>query len=145
LSSNEWIGMVASVAQRCVDKGLKMTGPRKVIAEALSRSNDHPDADMLFQRVQAIDPTVSLATVYRTLKLFQEREIIAKLDFGDGRSRFERAPREHHDHLIDVQTGEVIEFQNDKIEQLQTEIAAELGYELTDHRLELFGRKIERK
>jgi len=92
-----------------------------------------------------LDASVSLATVYRTLKLFEERDIIAKLDFGDGRSRFEQAPREHHDHLIDVQTGEVIEFQNDKIEQLQKEIATELGYELTDHRLELFGRKIEGK
>ena len=132
--------MIASIAERCIDKGLKMTGPRKVIAKALSQSDDHPNADTLFQRVQALDASVSLATVYRTLKLFEERDIIAKLDFGDGRSRFEQAPREHHDHLIDVQTGEVIEFQNDKIEQLQKEIATELGYELTDHRLELFGR-----
>ena len=137
--------MAVSVVERCIDKGLKMTGPRKAIAEALSQSADHPDADTLYQRVQAIDSSVSLATVYRTLKLFEESDIIAKLDFGGGRSRFESTPREHHDHLIDVQTGEVIEFQNDKIEQLQKEIAAELGYELTDHRLELFGRKIKGK
>ena len=134
--------MIASIAERCIDKGLKMTGPRKVIAKALSQSDDHPNADTLFQRVQALDASVSLATVYRTLKLFEERDIIAKLDFGDGRSRFEQAPREHHDHLIDVQTGEVIEFNSETIEKIQFEIAAEMGYELIHHKLELYCRKI---
>jgi Fur family ferric uptake transcriptional regulator len=137
--------MLSPIAIRCLDKGLKMTGPRKVIAEALSDSDDHPDADTLFQRVQAIDSTVSLATVYRTLKLFEESKIIAKLDFGDGRYRFEERPHEHHDHLIDIETGEVIEFQNDKIEEIQKEIAAKLGYELIDHRLELHGKRVKMK
>jgi Fur family ferric uptake transcriptional regulator len=134
--------MVSTIATRCKEKGLKMTGPRKTISEALSLSEDHPDAETLYQRVQSIDKTVSLATVYRTLKLFEESEIIEKLDFGDGRSRFEKAPREHHDHLIDIETGDVIEFQNDAIEQIQREVAERLGYELTAHRLELFGKKI---
>ena len=121
-----------------------MTGPRRAIATSLSRYDDHPDAETIYQRVQEIDPSVSLATVYRTLKVMEEYQIIAKLDFGDGRFRFEQTPREHHDHLIDVDTGEVIEFQNDKIEEIQEAIAAKLGYELTGHRLELRGRKIKK-
>ena len=116
-----------------------MTQPRRVIAKVLSDSDDHPDAEELHKRANTIDNSISLATVYRTVKLFEDYDIIARHDFRDGRSRFEELPKDHHDHLIDVKTGDVLEFHNEEIERLQEEIAAKLGYKLVDHRLELYG------
>lgn len=116
-----------------------MTGQRRVIAKVLSDSQDHPDVEMLYQRAVVIDPHISIATVYRTVKLFEEAGITQRHDFGDGRARYEEADGEHHDHLIDLKSGKVIEFTNQEIEKLQKEIARKLGYKLVDHRLELFG------
>jgi Fur family ferric uptake transcriptional regulator len=124
---------------KCAEKGLKMTGQRRVIARVLSESTDHPDVEMLYQRAFVIDPHISIATVYRTVKLFEEAGITQKHDFGDGRSRYEEVPSEHHDHLIDLKSGKVIEFTSEEIERLQKEIARKLGYKLVDHRLELFA------
>ena len=121
-----------------VDKGLRMTEQRRVIARVLSDAADHPDAEELYHRASALDPHISIATVYRTVKLFEEAGITQRHDFGDGRARYEEAP-ENHDHLIDVQTGSVIEFRNEDIEKLQRRVAEELGFELIDHRLELYG------
>ncbi len=126
----------------CLEKGLKMTEQRRVIARVLSESDDHPDVEQLYQRAAAIDSKISIATVYRTVRLFEDAEILDRLDFGDGRARFEEATDDHHDHLIDVNTGKIIEFQNSEIEELQERIARELGFELVGHRLELFCRKI---
>jgi Fur family ferric uptake transcriptional regulator len=123
----------------CVEKGLKMTEQRRIIARVLSESTDHPDVELLYQRATALDPRISIATVYRTVKLFEEASILDRHDFGDGRARYEEAPKQHHDHLIDVKTGEVIEFSNEEIEKLQREVARKLGYRLVDHRLELYG------
>ena len=123
----------------CIEKGLKMTDQRRVIARVLSEARDHPDVEQVYQRATAIDPRISLATVYRTLKLFEEAAILERHDFGDGRSRYEEAGAEHHDHLIDVNSGEVLEFQNDDLESLKRKIAARLGYDLVDHRLELYA------
>ena len=128
----------------CVDKGLKMTEQRRVIARVLSEATDHPDVDMVYQRAVEIDPKISIATVYRTVRLFEEASILERHDFGDGRARYEETPAEHHDHLIDVQTGDVIELSNDEIEKLQKRVARELGYELVDHRLELYGRRVQK-
>lgn len=116
-----------------------MTEQRRVIARVISESDDHPDVELLYQRASEIDSRISIATVYRTVRLFEEANILERHDFGDGRARYEEAPRDHHDHLIDVKTGEVLEFQNEKIEELQRRVAEELGYELVDHRLELYG------
>lgn len=116
-----------------------MTDQRRVIARVLSESLDHPDVDSLHQRVTALDSAVSVATVYRTVRLFEEAGILARHDFGDGRARYELVPERHHDHLIDVNSGEVIEFQNEEIETLQRLVAEKLGYRLVDHRLELYG------
>ncbi len=127
----------------CVEKGLRMTEQRRVIARALSMSEDHPDAEELYERASKIDPNISLATVYRTVRLFEEAGIIERHDFRDGRARYEEATEEHHDHLIDVKSGEVIEFVDEEIEQLQLKIAQKLGYKLVDHRLELYGVKIK--
>ncbi len=132
------------IEEMCVEKGLKMTEQRRVIARVLSEATDHPDVDMVYQRAVRIDPKISIATVYRTVRLFEEASILERHDFGDGRARYEEAPAEHHDHLIDVQTGDVIEFANEAIEQLQERVARELGYELVDHRLELYGRRIRK-
>lgn len=129
----------------CADKGLRMTDQRRVIARVLSNADDHPDVETVYQRASEIDPKIGLATVYRTLRLFEEANILERHDFGDGRARYEEVPEEHHDHLIDIKTGDVIEFQNEAIERLQNEVAAELGYRLVDHRLELYGVKIEDK
>ena len=129
----------------CLEKGLKMTEQRRVIARVLSEATDHPDVDMVYQRAVSLDPRISIATVYRTVRLFEEASILARHDFGDGRSRYEEIPTEHHDHLIDVQTGDVIEFTNEEIERLQVIVARELGYELIDHRLELYGRRLRDK
>lgn len=129
------------IEKKCVEKGLRLTEQRRVIAKVLARSDDHPDAEELYKRASAIDAKISLATVYRTVRLFADSGIIEMHDFRDGRARYEAADAEHHDHLIDVQTGDVIEFVDDEIEALQHRIAEKLGYELVDHRLELYGRK----
>lgn len=123
---------------KCIEKGLKMTEQRRIIARVLSESDDHPDVEALYQRAVKIDPKISIATVYRTVKLLEDEHIIEKHDFGDGRARYEEIPAEHHDHLIDLRTGKVVEFSNDEIEKLQERIAKELGYKLVDHRLELY-------
>ncbi|HEX7726113.1 MAG TPA: Fur family transcriptional regulator [Rhizomicrobium sp.] len=127
------------IEQLCADKGLRMTEQRRVIARVLSEAEDHPDAEELYRRASAIDPHISIATVYRTVKLFEDAGILERHDFRDGRSRYEEVPDSHHDHLIDLQTGRVIEFRNEDIERLQRLIAEELGFELVDHRLELYG------
>ncbi|WP_299702651.1 Fur family transcriptional regulator [uncultured Tateyamaria sp.] len=116
-----------------------MTQPRRIIAQVLEESDDHPDVEELYNRASAVDPGISIATVYRTVKLFEEAGILDKLEFGDGRARYEDAEREHHDHLIDMNSGEVIEFVDAEIEALQEKIAEKLGYELRGHRLELYG------
>src|SRR5487761_335238 len=131
--------MPSRIEQLCIDKGLKMTEQRRIIARVLSESADHPDVEAVHRRGAAIDPKISIATVYRTVRLFQEASILERHDFGDGRARYEEAPSEHHDHLIDLQSGKVIEFKNDVIEKLQREVALRLGYKLVDHRLELFA------
>jgi Fur family ferric uptake transcriptional regulator len=128
----------------CTEKGLRLTEQRKVIARVLSEATDHPDVDQVYHRAIQVDPKISISTVYRTVKLLEEASILERHDFRDGRSRYEEVPEEHHDHLIDVQSGEVIEFTNQEIERLQRVVARELGYELVDHRLELYGRKIEK-
>ena len=128
----------------CTSKGIKLTHQRRVIAKVVSKSEDHPDADMIYKRAAKLDPRISMATVYRTMKLFEERQIVSVLDFGDGRSRYELFSNEHHDHLIDIDDGKVIEFVNDQIEHLQDQVAKKLGYKLTGHSLELYGKKINK-
>lgn len=123
----------------CLEKGLRMTEQRRTIARVLSESPDHPDVEMLHQRANQIDAKISLATVYRTVRLFEEANILERHDFRDGRSRYEEQSDQHHDHLIDIHSGQIIEFQNEKIEELQREIAKSLGFQLVDHRLELYG------
>jgi len=123
----------------CIEKGMRMTEQRRVIARVLSAADDHPDVEELYRRASEVDSNISIATVYRTVRLFEEAGILERHDFRDGRSRYEPATDDHHDHLINVQTGEVIEFNNDEIERLQEIVARELGYELVDHRLELYG------
>ena len=123
----------------CIDKGMRMTEQRRVVARVLSQAQDHPDVEELYRRAHEVDPHISIATVYRTVRLFEEAGIIEKHDFRDGRSRYEEAPEEHHDHLIDMKTGRVLEFVDPDIEELQQRIAARLGYRLVDHRLELYG------
>ena len=134
---------LSRIEEKCAEKGLKMTGQRRVIARVLSESQDHPDVEMLYQRAVAFDPNISIATVYRTVRLFEEAGITQRHDFGDGRARYEEMGAEHHDHLIDLKTGEVVEFTSDEIERLQKEIAKKLGYRLVDHRLELFAVPLE--
>lgn len=129
----------------CIDKGLKMTGQRRVIAAVLSDAADHPDVEQVYRRATEIDPRISIATVYRTVRLFEEASILDRHDFGDGRARYEEISESHHDHLIDVQSGEVIEFSNEEIELLQREVAKKLGFDLVGHRLELFGRRSGKK
>jgi Fur family ferric uptake transcriptional regulator len=131
--------MRETIIARCEVKGLRMTGQRRVIARVLQESDDHPDVEELYARASALDGAISIATVYRTVKLFEEAGILERLEFGDGRARYEDADREHHDHLIDMNTGEVIEFCDPEIEELQEKIARKLGYELRGHRLELYG------
>ena len=140
---------VDTIEQKCLAKGVKLTEQRKIIAKIISESkseygeSDHPDVDELYNRVSKVDPKISIATVYRTVKLFEEAGIIEKLDIGDGRARYEEAG-EHHEHLIDVETGEIIEFQNEELEEMKRQVALNMGYELVDHRLELFGKKIKK-
>lgn len=131
--------MTDTIIIRCEAKGLRMTGQRRTIAQVLEASDDHPDVEQLYARAVERDPQISIATVYRTVKLFEEAGILDKLEFGDGRARYEDADRDHHDHLIDLSTGEVIEFVDPEIEELQERIAEKLGYELRGHRLELYG------
>ena len=142
--------MSETILQKCIQKGVKLTEQRKVIAKVMADSkkkygdSDHPNVDELYNRVINIDPKISIATVYRTVKLFEESGIIAKHDFKGNKARYEEAPKEHHDHLIDVNTGEITEFVDEDIEKLQEKVAAKLGYKLVDHRLELYGSKIKK-
>ena len=129
----------------CHDKGLRITEQRRVIARVLSESDDHPDVEMLHERANRIDPGISIATVYRTVRLFEEAGILDRHDFGDGRARYEAAPEAHHDHLIDVETGKVVEFVDPELEALQKQIAEKLGYRLVDHRMELYGVRLDRE
>ncbi len=131
--------------QLCADKGLRITEQRRVIAKVLSESDDHPDVEMLHDRANKIDPGISIATVYRTVRLFEEAGILDRHDFGDGRARYEAAPEAHHDHLIDVETGKVVEFVDPELEALQKQIAEKLGYRLVDHRMELYGVRLDRE
>ena len=135
---------VIDVEALCADKGLRITEQRRVIARILSESEDHPDVETLHERASAIDPKISIATVYRTVRLFEEAGILARHEFGDGRARYEAASDEHHDHLIDVETGKVLEFVDDELEALQKRIAEKLGYRLVDHRMELYGVAVDR-
>ena len=123
----------------CIKRGMKMTGQRRVIARVLSDADDHPDVEELYKRSSQVDNNISIATVYRTVRLFEEAGLLDRHDFGDGRARYEEASSEHHDHLIDVKSGKVIEFHNEEIENLQHKIASKLGYKLVDHRMELYG------
>ena len=140
-----WIleARVDRIEKLCVEKGMRMTDQRRVVARVLSTSHDHPDVEELYRRSAAVDPHISIATVYRTVRLFEEAGIIARLDFRDGRSRYEESPDTHHDHLIDMKSGQVVEFMDEEIERLQALIAKRLGYRLVDHRLELYGVPIE--
>ncbi|MEO0341990.1 MAG: Fur family transcriptional regulator [Pseudomonadota bacterium] len=135
---------MSTIIERCETKNLRMTDQRRVIAQVLEDSADHPDVEELYARASAVDSNISIATVYRTVKLFEEAGIIERLEFGDGRARYEDADRDHHDHLIDLQSGKVIEFVDPEIEALQEKIAAKLGYRLRGHRLELYGTPIKK-
>lgn len=132
----------APLEDMCAERGMRMTEQRRVIARVIDAASDHPDVEELYARASAIDSNISMSTVYRTVKLFEESGIVARRDFGDGRARYEQTPDEHHDHLIDVTSGQVIEFTDPEIEALQEKIAARLGYVLVDHRLELFCRPL---
>lgn len=134
--------MPSRLEQLCVEKGLRMTEQRRVIARVLSDSQDHPDVELVYKRASEVDDTISISTVYRTVRMFEENGILERHDFGDGRARYEEVSDEHHDHLINVETGQVIEFTSEKIEDLQAAIAKELGFELIDHRLELYGKPL---
>ncbi|MCV6597758.1 MAG: transcriptional repressor [Mangrovicoccus sp.] len=137
--------MTATILDRCTARGLRMTDQRRTVAKVLDDADDHPDVEELYRRASRIDPNISIATVYRTVKLFEESGILEKLEFGDGRARYEPADRDHHDHLIDMSTGEVIEFVDAEIEALQERIAKKLGYKLKGHRLELYGVPLKNK
>ena len=131
--------MTSRLERLCLDKGMKMTEQRRVIARVLSESDDHPHVEELYRRATKVDARISIATVYRTVRLFEEAGILERHDFGDGRARYEEMPDEHHDHLIDIQSGKVVEFHSEAIEKLQADIASGLGYRLVGHRLELLG------
>ena len=136
--------MNEDIEAKCIKRGVRLTDQRKLIAKIMSESTDHPDVDELHKRVSEIDSKISIATVYRTVKLFEEAGIVAKHDFKGNKARYEQAPKEHHDHLIDINTGEITEFVNEDIEKLQKQVAEKLGYKLVDHRLELYGSKIKK-
>ena len=136
--------MSNDIERKCINKGVRLTGQRKLIAKVMSESGDHPDVDELHKRVNKLDSKISIATVYRTVKLFDEAGIVEKHDFKGNKSRYEQSPEEHHDHLIDINTGEITEFINEDIEKLQKQVAEKLGYKLVDHRLELYGSKIKK-
>ena len=133
--------MTTSIEERCKQKGVKLTDQRKLIAQIMSAAHDHPNVDELYKRVSKIDSKISIATVYRTVKLFEEAGILTKHDFKGGKARYEELPDNHHDHLIDVQSGEIVEFVDEEIEKLQKAVAEKLGYQLVDHKLELYGIK----
>lgn len=139
MPNNDTVALPSRLEQLCLEKGLKMTEQRRIIARVLSDSVDHPDVERVYRRATEIDPKISIATVYRTVRLFEEANILTRHDFGDGRARYEEVTSDHHDHLIDVKSGRVIEFHNDDIEKLQRLIAKNLGYELIGHRLELYA------
>ena len=136
--------MSSEIENKCIKKGVRLTDQRKLVAKVMSESEDHPDVDELHKRVNKIDSKISIATVYRTVKLFEESGIVSKHDFKGTKARYEQAPKEHHDHLIDINTGEITEFVNRDIEKLQEQVAEKLGYKLVDHRLELYGLKIKK-
>ncbi len=131
--------MLSRLENLCIKRGMKMTGQRRVIARVLSDADDHPDVEELYKRSSRVDNNISIATVYRTVRLFEEAGLLDRHDFGDGRARYEEASSEHHDHLIDVKSGKVIEFHDEEIENLQHKIASKLGYKLVGHRMELYG------
>tara|TARA_Y100000590_G_scaffold412504_1_gene507544 strand:+ start:917 stop:1333 length:417 start_codon:yes stop_codon:yes gene_type:complete len=137
--------MSNKIEEKCIKNGVRLTDQRKLVAKIMSESNDHPDVDELHRRVSKIDSKISIATVYRTVKLFEESGIVEKHDFKGNKARYEQAPQEHHDHLIDIHTGEIVEFVNEDIEKIQKQVAEKLGYKLVDHRLELYGSKIKNK
>ena len=134
-----------SLEAACIEKGMRMTEQRRTIARVLETSDDHPDVEELYRRASSIDPNISISTVYRTVKLFEDSGIIERHDFGEGRSRYETLPEEHHDHLIDIRSGRVIEFRNEEIEAIQERIARELGYKLVGHRLELYAVPVDKE
>lgn len=133
--------MTDTLEALCKKRGVRLTEQRKVIAQVMTSSSDHPDVDELHKRVNKLDSKISIATVYRTVKLFEEAGVVSKHDFKGGKARYEKSPKEHHDHLIDVNSGEIIEFVDEDIELLQKKVADKLGYTLVDHRLELYGTK----
>tara|TARA_Y100000739_G_C20233891_1_gene295674 strand:+ start:115 stop:537 length:423 start_codon:yes stop_codon:yes gene_type:complete len=136
--------MSSNIENKCIQKGVRLTDQRKLIAKVMSDSEDHPDVDELHKRVSDLDSKISIATVYRTVKLFEEAGIVAKHDFKGNKARYEQTTQDHHDHLIDINTGEITEFVNEDIEKLQKQVAEKLGYKLVDHRLELYGSKIKK-
>ena len=136
--------MSETIEQKCIAKGVRLTEQRKLVAKVMSEADDHPDVDELHKRVNKLDSRISIATVYRTVKLFEEAGIVSKHDFKGNKARYEEAPIEHHDHLIDINTGEIVEFVDQDIEKLQNKVAEKLGYKLVDHRLELYGSKIKK-
>ena len=136
--------MSSDIEKKCIKKGVRLTDQRKLIAKVMSESDDHPNVDELHKRVSKFDNKISIATIYRTVKLFEEASIVAKHDFKGNKSRYEKATEEHHDHLIDINTGEITEFANEDIEKLQEQVAEKLGYKLVDHKLELYGSKIKK-
>tara|TARA_B100000029_G_scaffold100798_1_gene91004 strand:- start:171 stop:584 length:414 start_codon:yes stop_codon:yes gene_type:complete len=137
--------MAKTIEQKCIKKGVKLTDQRKVIAKVMSESDDHPNVDELYKRVTQIDAKISIATVYRTVKLFEESGILTKHDFKGGKARYEELSEHHHDHLIDIKSGEIIEFVDEEIEELQKKVAEKYGYNLVDHKLELYGIKKNHK
>ena len=136
--------MSDDIEDKCKQKGVRLTDQRKLIAKVMSESESHPDVDELHKKVSKFDSKISIATIYRTVKLFEEAGIVSKHDFKGSKSRYEQAPEEHHDHLIDINSGEITEFVNEEIEKLQKQVAEKLGYKLVDHRLELYGSKIKK-
>ena len=136
--------MGSVIENKCIQQGVRLTDQRKLVAKVMSESTDHPDVDELHKRVNKIDSKISIATVYRTVKLFEEAGVVAKHEFKGTKARYEETTQEHHDHLIDVNTGEITEFVNEDIEKLQEKVAEKLGYKLVDHRLELYGSKIKK-
>ena len=139
VSDKKQQNMPLRIERICQEKGLRMTEQRRVIARVMSVSEDHPDVEMLYQRVNAVDARISIATVYRTVRLFEEFDILERHEFGNGRARYEEISKRHHDHLINLQSGEVLEFRNEEIEELQRQVAEKLGYKLIEHRLELYA------
>ena len=136
--------MISDIENKCLKRGVRLTDQRKLIAKVMSEALDHPDVDELHKRVNKLDSKISIATVYMTVKLFEETGILEKHDFKGSKARYEQSPKEHHDHLIDINTGEITEFVNEEIEKLQKKVADKLGYKLVDHRLELYGSKIKK-